>query len=135
TLRDSIIRYSSMAKKLLLAALILWHSSHSLAFAADNSMIWALEKHSDTSYSARIGTQLPTKRDSQIGAEMRLRGPDPKSYGNPVALWGSVQLAERRATADIRSTRIDAWLDGQTGHRRITLNNSWAFAFPRMDIE
>lgn len=126
----------SIPAKLLPAALIaLSFLGAAPATANDRPLIWEVSKNSEISYSARLGSRLPTARDSRLGAEFRMRGPDPRRYGNPLAIWASYHLAERYDPTHIRATRIDAWVDGNNGQRRLTLDNSFRFTSPKFDTE
>ena len=105
------------------------------AIAGERPLIWEPSKSSDTSYSVRMGSHLPTDRASSMGAEVRMRGPNPEQFGNPVSLWGTVTLAEPPAAGDGRSTRLDARIDGHNGRRRVSLNNTLTKSLPGLDAE
>ncbi|MEO3384739.1 hypothetical protein [Mesorhizobium sp. CAU 1741] len=122
-------------QRLLAATAALTAICLSAARADERPLIWELAKVSDSSYAARLGSRLPTPIESRIGAEFHLRGPDPRSFDDPIALWGSLQLAERSKPGDIRTTSLDASVEGAEGNRRLALTNSFTFSLSSFDAE
>lgn len=105
------------------------------AAADDRPLIWEFSKQSDTSYSARVGSSLPRAPEASIGTEIRMRGPDPAVFDDPVSLWAALQLAERGEPAEGRSTRLNARMDGRSGRRSVSMDNSVAHRFGGLDAE
>jgi hypothetical protein len=105
------------------------------ATADDRPLIWEFSKQSDTSYSARAGSSLPRAPEASIGTEIRMRGPDPAAFDDPVSLWATLQLAERGDPVEGRSTRLNARMDGRSGRRSVSMDNSVAHRFGRLNAE
>lgn len=105
------------------------------AAAGDRPLIWEFSKQSDTSYSARVGSTLPHAPEASIGTEIRVRGPNPAVFGDPVSLWAALQLAEQGEPAEGRSTRLNARMDGRSGRRSVSMDNSVAHRFGRLNAE
>lgn len=107
----------------------------SVANAGDRPLIWEFSKQSDTSYSARVGSSLPHVPEASIGADVRMRGPNPAVFDDPVSLWADLQLAERRKPQAKRSAHLNARIDGRSGRRSVSLDNTVSRRLQRLDAE
>ncbi len=105
------------------------------ANAGDRPLIWEFSKQSDTSYSARLGSSLPRVPEASIGADIRMRGPNPAVFHDPVSLWADLQLAERSKPRAKRSAHLNARIDGRSGRRSVSLDNSVTRRLQRLDAE
>lgn len=99
----------------LLAAILL----AGLAFPAasqERPLIWEFTKDSDTNYLAKVGSRLPTRQRTSLGADVRVRGPDPERFGNPVSVWISAHLAGREQPGNNRALDLNARMEGAHGN-------------------
>lgn len=116
-------------------ACLLWPSLSLTADAGDRPLIWEFSKQSDTSYSARVGSSLPHVPEASVGADVRMRGPDPAVFGDPVSLWADLRLAEQSKPRVKRATHLKARIDGRSGKRSVSLDNSVTRRLHTLDTE
>lgn len=93
------------------------------AAAEERPLIWEFTKDSDTNYLARIGSRLPTRHGTSLGADVRMRGPDPQRFGNPVSIWISTHLAARERPDRRQALDVNARLNGAHGTGNVSVRN------------
>ncbi len=112
-----------MFRIFLLSAALALAGFASPASAQERPLIWEFTKDSDTNYLAKIGSRLPTPHRSSLGADVRMRGPDPERFGNPVSVWVSAHLAGREQPGNSRALDVNARLEGAHGNGNVSVRN------------
>ena len=107
----------------ILAAAFMLAGPSSPVAAQERPLIWEFTKASDTNYLARIGSRLPTRHGSSLGADVRMRGPDPERFGNPVSVWIATHLAARERPGSRHALDVNARLNGVHGNGSVSVRN------------
>jgi len=106
-------------------------------FAGDKPLIWQPTKNSDTSYSVRLGLQLPTRIEAEAGVSLGMnttKGGAP--IDTPVRFWSNFVTGKMKTSASEMRRGIGVDLDGHTGSAAISMNYyEKEIATPSLDIE
>ncbi len=107
------------------------------AFAGDWPLIWKPTKNSDTSYSVKLGLQLPTRIEAEAGISFGMNtttGGAP--VDTPIKLWSNFVAEKMKTPTSVMSRGIGMKLDGQTGSAAINMNYyEKQIATPSLDLE
>ncbi|MBW6420100.1 hypothetical protein KX729_01425 [Rhizobium sp. XQZ8] len=105
--------------------------------AAERPLIWQPTKNSDTSYSIRLGMQLPTRLEAEAGISFGMnatKGGAP--IDTPIRFWSSFVTSKVKTTVSEMRRGVGLDFDGNTGSAAISMNYyEKEFATPSLDLE
>lgn len=107
------------------------------AFAGDRPLIWQPTKNSDTSYSVKLGMQLPTRIEAEAGISLGVNTTKSGApIDTPVRFWSNFITEKMKTSASEMRRGVGVDLDGHTGSAAISMNYyEREIATPSLDIE
>lgn len=105
--------------------------------AADRPLIWQPTRNSDTSYSVKLGMQLPTRLEAEAGISLGMTAAKGGALiDTPVRFWSNFVTSKVKTAASQRRPGVGLDLDGNTGGAVISMNYyEKDIATPSLDLE